>query len=742
MSVPADRSLACVVMLFTILIAGILASVEVRAQSPPFSLEEVRGTGLEVYATVSGTVPRVTLRWNASHFPPTGLTVYRRMPGETGWGAGIVLDPGATSYADASAAANTLYEYRVVRTQDSGMAPVVEGHLWSGFEIPMVDSRGRLILVIDETMVQPLEAEIARLVEDLRGDGWVVARTDVARTTSPQMVWDAIHGRYSEDPANTRAVFLLGRVPVPYSGIVCPDGHWDPPPDPHHRGAWPTDAFYGDMDGAWGDNTVHYTTGNLDGSRHHNVPGDGKFDVSLLTGTHLPELAVGRVDLSNMGGVANGLTETELLRRYLDRHHSFRHRIGPFESLGNRALIDDDTFGPQWGTAFATGGWASGVALFGPANTSPGDWVPNLRDQDHLLAFGCGPGSFQGALGVSTNAEFRETRCRAVFNLLFGSFFGDWDSSDNYLRAPLVGRADSHGLVSVWAGIPRWQFFPLAAGGTMADAYHHTLLEVNQPGGPFPPADESWTNPDQSHVAIMGDPVLRLHPVKPVSALSAQVDRDEVEFNWSLPAGETEILGCRIYRAAEEGGPYLRVGAQTGAGATGFVDTVPNAGTWHYFVRVVKRQTTASASYENPSQGIRVAVEVPAYDYSFWSQGLPDSGANADPNGDGVTNLLAYALGADDGMGSAVHHLPHPGAPGSFVVPFSDREDVGYRVQLSPDLTTWFTVAIRPVGGTWSLNPSSGYPGQGGLAIGGGEDSVFSDPSSEGARFWRLRVDR
>ncbi|MCB1079806.1 MAG: fibronectin type III domain-containing protein, partial [Verrucomicrobiae bacterium] len=384
--------------------------------------------------------------------------------------------------------------------------------------------RGRLILIVEDSHATALATEIERLIADLTGDGWIVARSDVSSTASVTQVRTTIQTRYQEAPTASKVVFLLGHVPVPYSGIVCPDGHNDPPPQAHHQGAWPADVFYGDMDGTWTDTTVDHSLANVDGPRNFNIPGDGKFDQSLIVGDILPELAVGRVDFANMAGMANGLSETNLLRQYLNRDHEFRHRIGRFASLGERAMIDDN-FGNAFEVAFGASGWASGIALVGNANTSAQeDWVATLRDQDHLIAYGSGPGSFQGAGGVSSSYDFRDTRSRSVFYLLFGSFFGDWDSTDNYLRAPLAGPADSNGLVSVWSGIPRWQLFPLAAGGTMADAYQHVIREVNLPGGPFPPDMESWTNPDQTHVAIMGDPTLRSHPVKPVTVQGVVVN--------------------------------------------------------------------------------------------------------------------------------------------------------------------------------------------------------------------------
>jgi hypothetical protein len=90
-------------------------------------------------------------------------------------------------------------------------------------------------------------------------------------------------------------VFLLGRIRVPYSGDIYPDGH------PDHEGAWPADVYYADMNGAWTDNAVNVTVANDE--RHRNVPEDGKFDQSVLP-TDV-ELQIGRVDFANMPAFAS-----------------------------------------------------------------------------------------------------------------------------------------------------------------------------------------------------------------------------------------------------------------------------------------------------------------------------------------------------------------------------------------------------------------------------------------------------
>lgn len=726
------------------LIPALLLS-QATADDPPLSYTEaqIRSAAVELRAVVSPVAPRVILHWNPSPYPVTGQTVSRRRAGTTDWEFTTALAPTALAWNDSSAANQTLYEYRVERVHSSPLGAVAEGWIWAGSEIPAVEDRGRIILAVDATMAVPLGPELHRLTTDLAGDGWEVVTTDISRNATPIQTRDAIRGWYVLDPARTRAVLLLGRIPVPYSGQVCPDGHWDPPPMAHHRGAWPADAFYGDMDGVWTDSSVNYSLANVDGTRNHNVPGDGKFDVSLLVGEHLPEIAVGRIDLSNLGGISGGLSETELLRRYLDRLHAFRHRQGNFATLGDRALVDDTKFGPEWGLPTSVSGWTSGIALFGPSQTSAGDWVPTLQSQDYLLAYGCGPGAFTGAEGVGSSADFRNTRCRAVFNLMFGSYFGDWDSTDNYLRAPLAGRADSSGLVSVWSGVPAWRLFPLAAGGTMVDAYRHAVREVNQPGGPFPPADESWTNPDQCHLAIMGDPTLRSHPAKPVTALNGSVSGNEVTLAWSNPSGEANQLGCRIYRSTEPFGPFVRTGGQTPPDSAGFVDAPPHPGRWYYMVRSVKRQTSASASYDNLSQGSVVEIELPTTDYVAWSAGMGDPGGAADPNGDGISNLLAFALGAAGGNAPTNGILPRQEERG-FLVPYSGRTDLTYEIERSLNLSAWFVVARKTPGNSWALHAASGYPLQAGVSLTAAGTSAwrFDDATTAMRGFWRLRVTR
>jgi hypothetical protein len=268
---------------------------------------------------------------------------------------------------------------------------------------------------------------------------------------------------YDADRTNVKSVFLFGHIPVPYSGQLNPDGHND------HIGAWPADAYYGDMDGTWTDSAVNYVQSAhryaLDNARSTNVPGDGKFDQSQLPSP--VELEVGRVDLANQPGDdywgidAVILSETELLRNYLKKDHQFRHReVNP----PRRALIGD-YLGTLGGGSPAASAFRSFAPLLGAANIRnlslemkgrEGVFINETAANDYLMvgAFAysnyvalMGLGSAGPGLGAPMH-EFISRDVHGVFTLMFGSWHGDWDHPDTVLKAPLM---TTHGLVSVWS---------------------------------------------------------------------------------------------------------------------------------------------------------------------------------------------------------------------------------------------------------------------------------------------------
>jgi hypothetical protein len=548
------------------MLLSLCGAARVGAQTP-------RDFVIPLTARVAKKPLGITLQWESS--AATSLQLYKRTYGQTAWGSPIPLSPTATSYLDASVSVGTTYEYRLVRQAIVGSSSITSlGFLCSGIEIPLKESRGRLILVVDETLGLPLASELTRLEQDLAGDGWIVVRRAVPRDAMPQQVKAIIRAEYELNPAATRSVFLLGHVPVPYSGNINPDGH------PDHKGAWPADGYYAEMTGTWTDAVLF----DASTGRNRNEAGDGRFDQSTIPDDL--ELEIGRVDLWGM--TESGASETELLRRYLDKDHAYRHGA---LSVSKRGLIDDN-FGVVNGEPFAANGWRTFSALVGASNIAELDWLTTLRQETYLFAYGCGPGSYTSASGVATSSEIAGVERGAIFTMLFGSYFGDWDTENSLLRAPL---AAGYGLTCAWVGRPNWYQHPMGIGETIGAA---TRLTQNNAG-------EYPTRHARSvHIALMGDPTLRIEPVRPPSNAVVSVSKTgEAYLTWT--ASQEPGVTYNVYRADAPGAAYIRLN-RTPITGTSFLarrsDLARNA---DYLVRAVALTTTPSGSYFNGSQGIR-----------------------------------------------------------------------------------------------------------------------------------------
>jgi len=531
---------------------------------------------VQVSASVSNNPPSIKLEWPFD-VSANNYNVYRKTKESGFWGLPDTILPGtATFYMDDSVKVGEAYEYKIWKSA-SGYNGY--GYIYAGIEAPAYEDRGKVILVIDSTYAIPLAAEITRLEEDLHGDGWHVIKLYVLRNDSVHVVKARILDAFKTDSINVKAVFLLGHVPVPYSGNIAPDGHV-----PDHLGAWPADVYYGDIDGIWTDVSVNNTAATRPQNR--NVPFDGKFDQSLIASNI--ELQVGRVDMYDMPAFAE--SDTELLRQYLDKDHDFRHQLITAE---HRALIDDNFFG-FFGEAFASSGWRNFATMFGSTNVSSTlDYFPTLDSASYLWSYGCGGGSYTSASGIGNTAQFASTPVKSVFTVLFGSYFGDWDTQNNFLRAPLASK--THCLTNFWAGRPHWAFHHMALGENIGYStrltQNNSFLYTANFGG------------RSIHVALMGDPTLKMHIVGPPAMLNTDSinSTPHVKLTWN--ASQDSVLGYYIYRESDTAGPFTRISAEI-VMDTSFIDSMPLNGMNRYMVRAIKLELSGSGTYYNLSQGI------------------------------------------------------------------------------------------------------------------------------------------
>jgi hypothetical protein len=448
-------------------------------------------------------------------------------------------------------------------------------------DVPARDQPGTILLLVANTHAAELAAELARLQQDLVGDGWRVLRHGVSPDESVTRLKELILAEHQAHSPDVQALFLFGAVPIPYSGSISPDGH------ANHEGAWPADVFYGDLIGHWTDSTV--TSANAEKARNRNVPGDGKFDQDRPPGG--VQLQIGRVDLSNMTCFANktpARSEKDLLRQYLEKDHAFRHgRLVP----ERRALVCDNFFDkgadPVGGSA-----WRNFPALFGPENIVEVGWsnyFPSVSQQSYLWTFGSGGGQYYTCTGVGSSDDFALQEVRAVFTMWLGSYFGDWDNESNFLRAPLG--SGPYTLTSCYAGFPQWLLHPMALGETIG--YCARLTQNNRRGGVYPPHNPGS---GQVHVALMGDPTLRMHPVlPPADLIAARVTRG-LRLSWAASA-DTDLRGYHVYRAPALDQPFTRLTSEPIV-ESAFTDR-DTSSNYTYMVRAVKTERTSSGTYLN-----------------------------------------------------------------------------------------------------------------------------------------------
>lgn len=660
---PLPRALACFLLVLFVALAS------ARAQVP-------RDVVVDLAATTSNSVPYITLNWTLRQNSfISGQSVYRRLKGDTTWGSATVLTTTATTWADTTALPNVEYEYKFQRTWTGTGAPSVTGYgyLNAGVQVPVVEARGIVLLVIDDTMVAPLATEIAQLKADMTADGWTVQTIVAPRTGTVVNTRNLIKAAYDADPTNVKMAYLLGQVPVPYSGQIAPDGHGD------HVGAWGYDGYYGDMTGttAWTDTTVNTTTASR--VQNQNIPGDGKFDQS--SPPSLIELGLGRVNMRGMTKAPNAnVSETALLRRYLRKAHDFRYQLGAYASVPRRTLLRDG-FGYFGGEAFAVTGWVWAFSSVGVPPAAPivdqppsGGWWDYAAANTYLLGYGDGGGSYESASSVGSTTDFGRKPSRVVFTSLFGSYHGDWDADNNFMRSVLAGNAsgDSLGLCCFWGGRPAWLMHWTGMGAPLGLATRNTMNATLTGGGSYSPGLTGiGTSVPQ---ALMGDPTLRLHMVQPPRNFTAVSSNSQVALAWTAST-ESNLQGYHVYRAADPAGPYTRLTA-TPLATPGYSDSTATAGQpATYMVRTLKLETVPGGSYYNLSQGSLATLTV-------------NAGATAAPRGptsltvtqlSGVNAQLSWTDNASDETGFRVERKTNGsgsyvtvGTPGANATSFSD----------------------------------------------------------------------
>jgi hypothetical protein len=515
--------------------------------------------------------------------------------------------PQASEFCDTNVSSGIHYEYQIATliTNYVCSSTTTVGY-WdyqyvsAGVEVPLKEQRGKLILLVESGLASSLNAEVARLEQDLVGDGYELFRHDVAASEVTAPDWKLnvasvkalVREDYNSDPAADWTIFIVGHVPVPYSGLSSPGSHAD------NFGAHPSDWYYADMDESlWTDTTANDTTATFPWTR--NIPEDGKFDATLLPST--PELRIGRIDLRNMP--AFGKTEVQLMRQYLDRNHAWRHKQF---TVRDRGLIFTAGIPYESHDIYAS--------FFGSiTNADLGSWlsVATNVQNSYLFASSKGSGGYDHDNNLGPTTKFATNHLYAVFTTMYGSYYGDWDSA----------------MITNCV-----QLAPLSTEGYVVSTYYHeNFMDVNSPamgesiGYELYAMGANWyqkaavrynpyarvvngstfiiTERLKNYMTLMGDPTLRWRPVAPPRNVTVTANGGDNVVSWTRALDEN-VKGYHVYRAPTTApGRFTRItsapvpeGSYTDAGAA--------AGAYRYMIRTVKLEESVNRSYYNGSQGI------------------------------------------------------------------------------------------------------------------------------------------
>jgi hypothetical protein len=514
---------------------------------------------------------------------------------------------GADSFNDTDVTSGVAYEYQI-STLITNYTCVVPSdfpywdyqYIIAGTEVPLKDERGNLVLLVESGVAASLTTELDRLESDFIGDGYKVFRHDVAAVDVDTGGWPAavaatkalIVSDYNTDTNSDWTIFIVGHVPVPYSGLSSPGSHTE------NFGAQPADWYYADMTASvWTDTTANDST--ADYPSNWNVPGDGKFDQSSIPS--FPEMRVGRIDLRNMP--AFGMTEAQLLAQYLDRNHSWRHKEF---TVRERGIINTN------GIPFEQ--WSLNSGVFGTTIKSDlGHWLEEATNttSSYLFAASKGSGSFtkDNQLGWTTN--FANTQLYAAFTTMYGSYYGDWDSSQHsnvVILAPLstVGyvlttyyRENvvnwSSGMIGETIG---QELYEQASNLSALGAKRYTQYGWITGGSTF----QSIQFP-KNYVSLLGDPTLRFRVAAPPTDVEVNASGSDNIVSWGA-ADDDNIVGYHVYRApSNDLNDFTRLTTVPDT-ASPYTDAGASSGDYVYMVRSVKLEDESSRSFFNASQGV------------------------------------------------------------------------------------------------------------------------------------------
>jgi len=493
---------------------------------------------IETAISDSGFAPQVVVSWQNDSLA-TKYIVSKREYEKGKFEKLVELSGGANVFSDLDVKYNEISEYEVEKIFSyNNQLLSTKAYKALSWEADLVEKEAKsLLILVDYTLHNTIEPKLNEYKSVLNLEGWNTIIRQVPRVEefNPKAALSnrEIIKAIRNNTPNLTTVLILGRVAVPYSGNIAPDGHGDENGLPH-KGAYPTDAFYADMDTRdWTDTS----TSNIKSAfpRQHNVINDGKWDQSFIPDK--AELEVGRVDFYDLTFFSE--SESELINRYLTKN--IEYRTGKLLA-DNDAILYDGFDARERG--YAADGWNNLTALYGRGNVKDMRVREELPINSYEMVYANGEGALDNIYDAIYSIDIAKTGYKGIHNIIFGSYNVDWDSPNNLLRSIIA--SEPMGLTAVWGTRPFWTYYKLGLGETFGQALVSTQnnrFEYNYP---------SVVYKGGVHISLMGDPTLKLinqQPIKSIGYLTE--DNQKTGLSIRLDDGE-KMYGYQLILTSSE----------------------------------------------------------------------------------------------------------------------------------------------------------------------------------------------
>lgn len=585
------------------------------------------------YNTTNANDPTITICWAGFSGRTSSAGKIERRETETGALSSSSWTQLATnlnlstsgSYTDNTVESNKLYEYRVSSGSTGTISSYISGYIATGIEVPMPAYNGEIVLVFANDIATgtdgsapttfgstTLNTQINQLIADLQGDKWTVDYAYVTKhmtgSDTPSTVRTKILARSG---SNTKAVYLIGNVPIPMIGDVNPDGH--------ANRVYSSDMMYSDMNETWS-NTGCTLTWSPQWAQIDNPSSTYKFCKTSAT----PELQVGRIDMFDMPGYGD---EKTLLEGYLSRMHETKIATATYLIPENAYFENDLDTWPNtykvnrdmWNDITSVVGPFTGsnvtIEPANPASYNSAASTPMTQGTNYgFVHHGSSAGScnFRVDVGVitplapggwslasSASIPGSSTGWTGVFNISGMSYMGEFGCENNLLRGMLAKGRGANSMYSLRRFI---YWHTMGMGKTIGSSYFNTTAgnASNNTSALYQPY--SWSDNGYNingTTTLMGDPTMRLSYIKPATNLSVVNSGGQPSMTWTAPSGTT-VDGYLVYKITAS--DIQRISGLV-TGTSWNENTTFVSGTKYMVTAVKKKNSLGGGQYWNESLG-------------------------------------------------------------------------------------------------------------------------------------------